>query len=196
MKKSAYCYLTAAMAFLLLTGCAAGGAASANSTGGAPAGKVVVNFEGTVAAVEEDKVTLEDGKIVILSSETVFAGDPDTNRAVSEEIAVGNFIQGYTEDDPDAGQVSADKIYCNTVVQPGGGKLAINFEGKVSAVEGDRITLESGQVIAVSDDTVYSIASGVVENIILSEGDEIQGCTKDDPADSEITASRIHVIAY
>ena len=30
-----------------------------------------------------------------------------------EEIAVGNFIQGYTKDNPDANQVSADKIYCN-----------------------------------------------------------------------------------
>lgn len=72
----------------------------------------------------------------------------------------------------------------------------INFEGKVAAVEDDRVTLENGQVILISDDTIYSIASGVVENMILSVGYNIQGYTEDNPTASEVTASRIHVIAY
>ena len=72
----------------------------------------------------------------------------------------------------------------------------INFEGKVAAVEDDRVTLENGHVILISDDTVYSIASGVVENMILAVGYHIQGYTEDNPAASEVTASRIHVIAY
>ena len=70
-----------------------------------------------------------------------------------------NFVQGYTKDDPDAERVAADKIYCNTAVQPGGGKLAVNFEGTVASVEETRITLENGQVILVTDDTVFSAPS-------------------------------------
>lgn len=195
MKKMACICMIALMALSALTGCSTAGTTSSDNAGGAPAGKVVVNFEGTVTGISGDEVTLENGKIVVISSETVFAGDPDTNNAVSEEIVVGNFIQGYTEDDPDAGKVSAGKIYCNAAVRTGG-KLVINFEGKVAAVEDDRITLDNGQTILISSDTVFSIASGVVENVIVSEGYNIQGYTEDDPTAPEITASRIHIIAY
>lgn len=192
MKKFVYVCMATLMALSVLVGCAAAGTASSD---GAPTGKVVVNFEGTVTKVNGEEVTLDNGKIVVISAETVFAGDPDTNTAVSEEMIVGNFIQGYTADDPDSQRISASKIYCNAAVRTGG-KLVINFEGKVAAVEDDRITLESGQVIVVSDDTVFSIASGVVENAIVSEGYSIQGYTGNDPAASEVTASRIHIVAY
>lgn len=64
-------------------------------------------------------------------------GDPDTNNAVSKEIVVGNFIQGYTKDDPGSKRVSADKIYCDAAVRSGG-KIVVNFDEKVAAVEGDR----------------------------------------------------------
>ena len=193
MKKLVAMCLASVMLFAALTACRSN--ASVTLDGGTT-GKVVVNIEGTVTAVNGSEFTLDSGKVVVISADTVFAGDRDTNNAVSEDIAVGNFIQGYTKGDPDAERVSADKIYCNTAVQPGGGKLAVNFEGTVASVEESRITLENGQVILVTGDTVFSIASGVVENIILSEGDHIQGCTSDDPADSEITASRIHFIAF
>ena len=193
MKKLLAMCLASVMLFAALTACRSN--ASVTPDGGTT-GKVVVNIEGTVTAVNGSEFTLDSGKVVVISADTVFAGDRDTNNAVSEDIAVGNFVQGYTKGDPDAERVSADKIYCNTAVQPGGGKLAVNFEGTVASVEETRITLENGQVILVTDDTVFSIASGVVENIILSEGDHIQGCTSDDPAASEITASRIHFIAF
>lgn len=195
MKKMACICMVALMALSTLVGCSTAGTASSDNAGGAPAGKVVVNFEGTVTEISGDEVTLENGKIVVISSNTVFAGDPDTNNAVSKEIVVGNFIQGYTEDDPDAEKVSAGKIYCNAAVRTGG-KLVINFEGKVAAVEDDRITLDNGQTILISSDTVFSIASGVVENVIVSKGYNIQGYTEDDPTAPEITASRIHIIAY
>ena len=133
---------------------------------------------------------MDNGKGVVISSDTVFAGDSDTNNAVNEEIVVGNFIQGYTEDDPDAEKVTAVRIYCNCAVRTGG-KIVINFEGKVVSVEKDRIILEGGQEILISDNTVYSIASGVVENIILSEGDTIQGYAEEGTA-----AERVHRIAY
>lgn len=187
MKKIVSLCLVAMMAFGVLAAC---GNNTASTPNDGATGKVVVNIEGTVTAVNGNEVTLDSGKIVVISSDTVFAGDPDTNNAVSEEIAVGNFIQGYTADDPDAEKVSAGKIYCNSTVRTGG-KLVINFEGKVAAVDGDRITLENGQVILISDDTVFSIASGVVENVILSEGYSIQGYTED-----EVPASRVHIIAY
>ena len=193
MKKLLAMCLASVMLFAALTAC--GSNASVAPDGGTT-GKVVVNIEGTVTAVNGSEFTLDSGKVVVISADTVFAGDRDTNNAVSEDIAVGNFVQGYTKGDPDAERVSADKIYCNTAVQPGGGKLAVNFEGTVASVEETQITLENGQVILVTDDTVFSIASGVVENIILSEGDHIQGHTSNDPAASEITASRIHFIAF
>lgn len=195
MKKMACICMVALMALSALVGCSTAGTTSSDNESGTPTGKVVVNFEGTVTGISGDEVTLENGKIVVISSNTVFAGDPDTNNAVSKEIVVGNFIQGYTEDDPDAEKVSAEKIYCNAAVRTGG-KLVINFEGKVTAVEDDRITLDNGQTILISSDTVFSIASGVVENVIVSEGYNIQGYTEDDPTTPEITASRIHIIAY
>lgn len=163
---------------------------------GAPNGKVVVNFEGMVAAVDGNEVTLESGKVIIITEDTVFAGDPDTGNAVSSEIAAGNFIQGYTKDDPESDCVSASKVWFNAAPQRGGGKIVVNFEGTIASVEKGRITLESGQVVLVSDDTVFSIPSGVVKNVILSKGDRIQGHTFDDSAAAEITASRIHIIMY
>ena len=187
MKKIVSLCLAAMMLAGALTACGSNTAATPNT---GTKGKVVVNIEGTVTAVNENEVTLDSGKIVVISSETVFAGDLDTNNAVSEKIVVGNFIQGYTADDPDAEKVSASKIYCNSAVRTGG-KLVINFEGTVASVEDGCITLEDGQKIQISDETVFSIASGVVENVILSEGYVIQGYAEEDAP-----ASRIHIIAY
>lgn len=195
MKKLICICMVTLMTLSILVGCVAESTVSSDNAGGISTNKVVVNFEGTVTAINGDEVTLENGKIVAISSDTIFAGDPDTNNTVSTEIFVSNFIQGYTEDDPDSERIAADKIYCNAAARTGG-KLVINFEGKVAAVEDDRVTLENGQVILISDDTIYSIASGVVENMILSVGYNIQGYTEDNPTASEVTASRIHVIAY
>lgn len=195
MKKLVCICMAALMTLFTLVGCSIEGTVSSGNAGSTSTGKVVVNFEGTVTAINGDEITLENGKIIVISSDTIFAGDPDTNNAVSEEIIVGNFIQGYTDDDPDSEQVSAEKIYYNTAVRTGG-KLVINFEGKVAAIEDGHITLDNGQVILITDDTVFSIARGIVENAILSEGYHIQGHTEDDPTASEVTASRIHIIAY
>ena len=151
MKKLVCICMAALMTLSTMVGCSPADTTSADNAGSAPTGKVVVNFEGTVTAVNGDEVTLESGKIIVITSDT------------------GNFIQGYTEDDPDSERVSADKIYCNVAARIGG-KLVINFEGKVAAVEDDRMTLENGQVVLISDDTVFSIASGVVEHIILLRG--------------------------
>lgn len=196
MKKLVCICMAAMMAFTTLQGCSTASTNSSDDVNDAATGKVVVNIEGTVTAVNGDEVSLGNGKTVIISEETVFVSDPDTNHVVSEEIVIGNFIQGYTKDDPDSGQVIADKIYSNVPVQTGSGKMVINFEGMVTTVEDDRITLENGQVILITDDTVFSVASGIVEGIVLLEGYNIQGYTEDDLNASEVTASRIHIITY
>lgn len=75
--------------------------------------KPVINFEGIVISVDGDKITLEDGKIVLITENTLFAGDPDTGNAVYTDILVGNFIQGYTEDAIDAETIIARNIWTN-----------------------------------------------------------------------------------
>ena len=86
---------------------------------GKPAQKVVVNFEGIVSSVEDGTITLEDGTVVLLTDDTAFGGDPDTGNTVSEDIQPGNFIQGYTEDQPGAGPLTAENIWAN-LPQSGG----------------------------------------------------------------------------
>ena len=75
--------------------------------------KPVINFEGVVTAVDGDRITLKDGKVILITDDTAFGGDPDTNNVVSDNIQVGNFIQGYTEDDTDAEEVTANRIWTN-----------------------------------------------------------------------------------
>ena len=196
MKKTVCICMAILTVLSVLPGCSPSGTASSpDNQSSTPSPKAVINFEGIVTSINGDNFTLENGKTVIISSDTVFAGDPDTSNTVSNEIFVGNFIQGYTEDDPDTIQVTAGKIYYNEMVQTSG-KLVVNFEGKITAVDNNRISLENGQTVLISDDTVFSIAGGVIKNVTLSEGYTIQGYTKDEPAASEITASRIHIITY
>ncbi|MBQ7874591.1 MAG: hypothetical protein IJ306_05470 [Oscillospiraceae bacterium] len=183
MKKIICIFMAVMMVMFALMGCSA----NQNPAKAATTGKVVINFEGTVAAVDGNEITLESGKVIVISENTVFGGDVDTNVAVSEEIDVGNFIQGYTEDDPEADRITAAKVYCNAKVNPAVGKLVINFEGKIVSISGNEITLDSGKTITVTEATVYSVAGGSVENIVLCEGYTVQGY-------AEGTASRIHII--
>lgn len=183
MKKIICIFMAVMMVMFALMGCSA----NQNPAKGATTGKVVINFEGTVAAIDGSEITLENGKVIVISKDTVFGGDIDTNGAVSEEIAVGNFIQGYTKDDPEADRITAAKVYCNAKVNPAVGKLVINFEGKIVSVNGNEITLDNGEVITVTEDTVYSVAGGAVDGIVLCEGYSIQGY-------AEGTASRVHII--
>ena len=200
MKKIICICSAAVLSACVLAGCSANSASGINGTSSpesanvsdARAAKVVVNFEGTVTAVDGNEVTLENGKKLIISPDTVFAGDPDTNNSVSEEIIVGNFVQGYTKDDPESDLISADKIWCNIAAQPGMGKIKVNFEGIVKSVDGNSVTLDNGEVIFTDGDTVFSIAGGIVENVVLSEGYFIQGYTEN----SETAASRIHIAVF
>lgn len=73
-------------------------------TWGKPASKMLVNFEGRVASVEDGKVTLEDGTVVLTAGAKISA--PNGSAA---EITVGDYIQGYAED-PDAAELNASSI--------------------------------------------------------------------------------------
>lgn len=177
MKKLVTICLAALMLLSALTACES----TASKPDAGATGKVVVNIEGTVTAVDGSEITLDSGKVVVISTDTRFMGD------TNGDFAVGNFVQGYTADDPDADVVTAVKIYCNSPVRSGG-KLAVNFEGTVAAVEEDCITLEDGRAIGICADTIYSVAAGIVEAPVICVGDAIQGCAGDDAP-----ATRIHI---
>ena len=84
-----------------------------------------------------------------------------------------------------------------TVTNPApSGKFAVHFEGTVTAVDGDRITLDNGKVITVNEDTVYTTPSGAAEKSALRVGDYIQGSTADDPAAAVVSAKRIHIVVF
>lgn len=183
----------ALMAFAMLIGC---GKATETKQDTGVSGKVVVNIEGTITAVNGDEITLDSGKVLVISEDTVFAGDVDTNNQVSDKIGVGNFIQGYTSDDPSADKVTADKIYSNVAPQRTGGKLVINFEGTIASIADNRIILDNGQVVILSESTIITDVNGTVENATLAEGGYIQGYTANDPAAAEITAQRVHIVTY
>lgn len=78
-----------------------------------PNPKPVINFEGTVSAVEDGVITLQDGTVVQITADTIFGGDPDSGGTVSQQIQVGSFIQGYTAEDTAAGPVTAGHIWTN-----------------------------------------------------------------------------------
>ena len=132
MKKNIFALgIASVLALSLLAGCS-GQKAGTPDAGGA-ARKPVVNFEGVVTAAEDGTLTLDSGKTVVITDRTEFAPDPDSDGTVSRDIAVGNYIQGYTADGADDEKVTAENIWTNTV--PTGGKMAVNFEGRVSAAE-------------------------------------------------------------
>ncbi len=192
-KKVVTMCMGALMALAVVTGC---GNATEAKQDEAKGGKVVVNIEGTVSAVNGDEITLDSGKVIVISDDTVFAGDLDTNNQVSDNIGVVNFIQGYTSDDPSSDKVAADKIYSNVAPQRTGGKIVINFEGMVESVVDNRITLDNGKVVIINESTIFIGVNGTVENVTLTEGDYIQGYTENAPAATEITAKRVHIVTY
>lgn len=150
--------------------------------------KPVINFEGVVAEVDGEKITLKDGKVIRITEDTVFMGDPDTGNAVGEEILAGNFIQGYTED-ADAEEIVAGKIWTNDRPS-GGGKRVINFEGRVVKAAPDQLTLDNGKVVHITADTAVTASDGSAAEV--AEGDYIQGYAEDAEAD-EVTAQFILV---
>ena len=177
-----------ALSLSLLAGCSAQSNQPDQPDGGGNQ-KVVINFEGTVSAVKDGLITLEDGTVVRITEDTVFGGDPDSNNAVSRDIQPGSFIQGYTADNAKDGPVAAGHIWIN-LPGNGGGKLSVNFEGRVTAVEDGSVTLDSGKTVRVGEQTSIQGFDGAAAEIAV--GDYIQGYAAD-PAAGELEALRILV---
>lgn len=188
MKRNIFAVALAAVAAIsLLSGCTGKDRNQAEASfGEKPAQKPVVNFEGVVTAVDGGTITLSDGKTVIITDETVFASDPDSNAAVSKDIAVGNYIQGYTADDADADEVTAGNIWTNDAPTTGK-KLAVNFEGRVVSVENGKIALEDGRVVLTDGADIFTPDGSPAE---IAAGDYIQGYAED-PDAAELNASSI-----
>lgn len=163
---------------------------NADDKNGVSTMKPVINFEGIVQSVEDGKVTLNDGKVVIITDETEFAGDLDTTNEVSEEILIGNFIQGYTRDNADATEITADKIWTNERRSAVGGKRVVNFEGRVTEVLQGSIVLDSGKVVVITGETIVTSPNGDSVEIVV--GDYIQGYAEN-AENSEISAKNILV---
>lgn len=194
MKKVVCMALGTLMAFSMLAGCDSETAAP--STPANTAGKVVVNIEGTVSAINENEITLDSGKVIVITENTVFAGDPDTGVQVSDDIAEGNFIQAYTSDELSADKVTVNKVYCNTMPQRTTGKMLINFEGTVVSVVENSYILDNGQTVVFDDITAFTNVNGTISNAEIEAGDYIQGYTDGEPTASEITAKRIHIVTF
>ena len=97
MKKNIFTLgIASVLALSLLAGCS--GQKAGTPDAGDAARKPVVNFEGVVTAAEDGTLTLDSGKTVVITDRTEFAPDPDSDGTVSRDIAVGNYIQGYTAD--------------------------------------------------------------------------------------------------
>lgn len=186
MKKLISLGILSALALSLLAGCSA--QAQQPDRTDTTNQKPVISFEGTVAAVKDGVVTLEDGAAVLITEDTVFGGDPDSDNAVIRDIQPGNFIQGYTPDDAKDGPVTAQRIWTN---QPqSSGKLSVNFEGRVTALEDGLISLDSGKTVRVGEETVVERFDGASAEIAV--GDYIQGYAAD-PDAAELEALRVLV---
>jgi len=149
---------------------------------------ILINIEGVVAEIDGNVITLDTGKVVIISDETAFETQKIGDVVEIENvIEVGNFIQGYTSDDPEANEVNADVINTNEKMQISS-KIAINIEGVVVAVEENVITLDNGQKFMVTDETAFEtqvesdVNSSLTKEVneIFEIGNLVQGFTMDD----------------
>ena len=120
MKKIMCLVMTALVLLSLLVACSAANdvkESTESAVAEVPMGKVAINIEGTVTEVDGDKITLDNGMVIVITEDTLFAGDPDTGNTISQDIAVGNYIQGFTSGDLEAAEVNADNIYTNLIFE-------------------------------------------------------------------------------
>lgn len=149
---------------------------------------IAINIEGVVTEIDGNKVTLDTGKVVIITEDTLFETQ-DIGEVVEIEniIEIGNYIQGFTSGDPEAEEVIADVINMNEKMQINS-KIAINIEGLVVAVDENIITLDNGQKFIVNEETVFETqVEGDVDspmtravNDVFEVGNYVQGFTMDD----------------
>lgn len=190
MRKNFYAFgLASLLTASLLAGCAGKGNTSVQSS--AAAQKPVINFEGVVTSVDNGTFTLDNGKVIVINNQTEFAPDPDSTGDVDQNIAVGNYIQGYTSDNTDSKELTAEHIWAN-LAPTTGSKIAVNFEGRVASISDDTAVLEDGTVVRINKSTSIQAPDG--NETSVSADDYIQGYAED-PTAAELDASSILVTA-
>lgn len=158
-------------------------------------GDVQVNIEGVIEEIDGNRIKLDSGLWVVITDAKVFEDDPDCGtEEVNRELAVGNMIAGYTEDDTKKDEVTAYAIYTNTAMQINA-KVVVNIEGKIVEVDGNRIKLDSGKWVVITENTIFEDDPdcGVEKvNDKFVVGNFIAGYTEDDPNADEVTAYQIY----
>lgn len=156
---------------------------------------VAVNIEGVVEEIDGSRIKLDSGKWIVITDAIVFGDDPDCGtEEVNREFEVGNLIAGYTEDDIEKEEVTAYAIYTNTSMQINA-KVVVNIEGKIVEIDGNRIKLDSGKWIVITEKTIFEDDPDCGVEKVDDEfvvGNFIAGYTEDDPNAGEVTAYQIY----
>ena len=86
------------------------------------------------------------------------------------------------------GNENVTEMETSTAQPPAEGKMAVNFEGRVTAVVDHTVTLDNGKTIIIDDDTNINAPDGSAAEIAV--GNYIQGYAEN-PDDAEIHALSI-----
>lgn len=158
--------------------------------------KVLVNISGEIVEINGDKVKLDNGMWVVITDETDFSDDPDNGvEPVDQTLVVGHTIQGYTSDDTEASEVTAERIYSNRPAMKPMGKVAVNISGEIVEVDGDKVKLDNGMWVQMTDETDFSDdpdnGSEPVDKTLVV-GNYIVGFTLDDLEQEVVEAYAIY----
>ena len=157
--------------------------------------KVMVNISGVVETIDVNRIKLDNGKWVIINENTIFKDDPDNEvEAVNNQFAVGNLIAGYTEGNPEDDEVTAYAIYKNEPMKINA-KVAVNIEGEIVKVDGNRIKLDNGIWVIINENTIFEDDpdNGVeAVNNQFAVGNLIAGYTEGNPEADEVIAYQIY----
>ncbi len=166
-----------------------------------PTAKIAINIEGIVTEINGNKITLDNGKVVVITEETAFETQNVAERVpVDDEILIGNFIQGFTLDDLNSAEVTALVINSNGVLEMPMGSVIVNIEGVITEVseDGNSFLLDTGKWVVVTDETELGITGPTAapkEEQFFEEtfrvGNSIAGFTEDENAD-ELLAYAIY----
>ncbi len=141
--------------------------------------KVKVNL-----SVSDDKFSVGD-EIVVYYTGDIMESYPLQIDTVDVEVAE-EFESIQVEDNEKADN---SNIETNELLPTA--KIAINIEGIVTAVEGNKITLDSGKVVFITDETAFetqNVGEIVPIDSEILVGNFIQGFTLDDENLDEVTA--------
>ncbi|MBO2945258.1 hypothetical protein JJQ72_14865 [Paenibacillus sp. F411] len=195
MKKLLVLALVGAMTLSTMAGCSQQTAESiGTSETGTVMGDIAINIEGVVSEIDGNRITLDSGKVVIINDDTAFETlNVGETVEIDDEIKVGNYIQGFTSGDAEANEVTADVINTNEKMEISS-KIAINIEGIVTEVDGNKITLDTGKEVIINNDTEFvteNVGNFIEVDRNIEVGNFIQGFTFGDAEANTVTADAI-----